>query len=195
LVVDTAITADTPGKSTGGVLNLRDASDNDKHYRLRFSSWATSTFTLASIEGITLDAATDTDTVVATGSPFTNAKRGDLVLNITQNAVSYVTTVDNANTLQISPAITGQTSADTIEINTCPVAIDTADDVYVSLIDEFATSTSASVSIVYVSPINYRVKVSNTRNATKIKRFVTDDATTGTDRNVATIRNEDTIHT
>lgn len=195
LVVDTAITADTPGKSTGGVLNLRDASDNDKHYRLRFSSWATSTFALASIEGITLDAATDTDTVVATGSPFTNAKRGDLVLNITQNAVSYVTTVDNANTLQISPAITGQTSADTIEINTCPVAIDTADDVYVSLIDEFATSTSASVSIVYVSPINYRVKVSNTRNATKIKRFVTDDATTGTDRNVATIRNEDTIHT
>ena len=195
LVVDTAITADTPGKSTGGVLNLRDASDNDKHYRLRFSSWATSTFTLASIESITLDAATDTDTVVATGSPFTNAKRGDLVLNITQNAVSYVTTVDDANTLQISPAITGQTSADTIEINTCPVAIDTADDVYVSLIDEFATSSSASVSIVYVSPINYRVKVSNTRNSTKIKRFVTDDATTGTDRNVATIRNEDTIHT
>ena len=122
--------------------------------------------------------------MVATGSPFTNAKRGDLVLNITQNAVSYVTTVDDANTLQISPAITGQTSADTIEINTCPVAIDTADDVYVSLIDEFATSTSASVSIVYVSPINYRVKVSNTRNATKIKRFVTDDATTATDRNV-----------
>ena len=195
LVVDTAITADTPGKSTGGVLNLRDASDNDKHYRLRFSSWATSTFTLASVESITLDAATDTDTVVATGSPFTNAKRGDLVLNITQNAVSYVTTVDDANTLQISPAITGQTSADTIEINTCPVAIDTADDVYVSLIDEFATSSSASVSIVYVSQIDYRVKVSNTRNATKIKRFVTDDATTGTDRNVATIRNEDTIHT
>jgi len=195
LVVDTAITADTPGKSTGGVLNLRDASDNDKHYRLRFSSWATSTFTLASIESITLDAATDSDTVVATGSPFTNAKRGDLVLNQTQNAVSYVTTVDDANTLQISPAITGQSSTDTIEINTCPVAIDTADDVYVSLIDEFATSSSASVSIVYVSQIDYRVKVSNTRNATKIKRFVTDDATTGTDRNVATIRNEDTIHT
>jgi hypothetical protein len=76
LVVDTAITADTPGKSTGGVLNLRDASDNNQHYRLRFSSWVTSTFTLASIESITLDAATDTDTVVATGSPFTNAKRG-----------------------------------------------------------------------------------------------------------------------
>ena len=97
--------------------------------------------------------------------------------------------------MQISPAITGQSSTDTIEINTCPVAIDTADDVYVSLIDEFATSSSASVSIVYVSQIDYRVKVSNTRNATKIKRFVTDDATTGTDRNVATIRNEDTIHT
>jgi mevalonate kinase len=67
--------------------------------------------------------------------------------------------------------------------------------VYVSLIDEFATGSSASVSIVYVAPIFYRVKVSNTRNATKLKRFVTDDTTSGTDRNVATIRNTDTIHT
>ncbi len=195
LTVDTAISTDTPGKSTGGVLNIRDASDSNKHYRLRFSSWSGSVFTLASIEAITLDAATDTDTVVATGSPFGSAKRGDLVYNITRNAFSYVTTVDDANTLQISPAISGQVSTDTIEINTLPVAINTADDVYVSLIDEFATGSSASVSIVYSAPIFYRVKVSNTRNATKIKRFVTDDSTSGTDRNVATIRNTDTIHT
>jgi len=192
LVVDTAITADTPGKSTGGVLNIRDSSNNNKHYRIRFSSWATSTFTLANIVA-TADAGTNTTQIIDTGA-FTNAKRGDLVLNTTQgNAVSYVTDVPDANTINIDPPISGQTTGDAIELNACPVAINTADDVYVSLIDEFATSSSASVSIVYVSQIDYRVKVSNTRNATKIKRFVTDDATTGTDRNVATIRNEDTI--
>jgi hypothetical protein len=194
LVVDTAIAADVPGKSTGGVLNIRDASDNNQHYRVRFASWATSTFTLAALEGLTLTASTSTTQVVSSVSNFSTAKRGDLVNNITQGAVSYVTTVDDANTIQIDPPITGQSSTDTIEINTCPVAINTLDDVYVSLIDEYATSTSASVSIVFVAPIFYRVKVANTRNATIIKRFVTDDTTSGTDRNVATIRTTDTIH-
>ena len=193
LVVDSGLTADTPGKSTGGVLNIRDESDNNQHYRLRFASWTTSTFTLAAIEALTLAGGTNTTTVVSTASDFATAKRGDLVNNITQGLVSYVTTVDDANNIQIDPPIAGQTSGDTIEINTCPVAINTLDDVYVSLIDQYAESNAASVSIVYVGPIQYRVKVANTRNATKIKRFVTDDATSGSDRNVATIRNEDTI--
>lgn len=193
LVIDTAITADTPGKTTGAVLNIRDASDNNKHYRLRFDSWVTSTFTLSNIVVAAADAGTNTTTIVEAGA-FTNAKRGDLVLNITQaNAVSYVTSVDSANQVTISPAITGQTTGDNIELNACPVAINTLDDVYVSMIDEYATGPNASVSIVYVAPIFFRVKVSNTRHADKIKRFVTDDTTSGSDRNVATIRNPDTI--
>ncbi|MDH3932444.1 MAG: hypothetical protein OET16_09505, partial [Chromatiales bacterium] len=64
-VVDTAISSDTPGKTTGAVLNIRDASDDYQHYRIRFSSWATSTFTLASfnlVAGAT--AGTDTTTIV-----------------------------------------------------------------------------------------------------------------------------------
>lgn len=195
LVVDTAITADTAGKSTGGVLNIRDASDNNKHYRIRFDSWTGSTFTLSNIDIVAADAGTNTTTIVEAGA-FTNAKRGDLVLNKTRsNAVSYVTEVTDNNTVVISPAISGQTTGDAIELNAIPVAINTADDVYVSLIDRYATGSSESVSIVYVAPLNFRVKVANTRNATKIKRFVTDDVTSGTDRNVATIRNEDTIHT
>ena len=194
LVVDTGLAVDVPGKSTGGVLNIRDADDNNAHYRVRYDSWATSTFTLSNIVVASADAGTDTDTIVEAGA-FTNAKRGDLVYNHTRSAVSYVTTVDDANTVQISPAIAGQTTADSIELNACPIAVNTADDVYISLIDEYATSTSASVSIVYSAPIYFRVKVSNTRDTTKIKRFVTDDVTSGTDRNVATIRNTDTIIT
>jgi hypothetical protein len=201
LDVDAPLAADVPGKSAGGVVNLRDADNNNKHYRIRFSSWANTggggtdgRFTLANVVIAAADAATTT-TIQETGA-FTNAKRGDLVLNITRsNAVSYVTQVVDNDNVVISPAITGQTTGDNIELNACPIAVNTADDVYISLIDEFATASAASVSIVYVAPIDYRVKVSNTRNATKIKRFVTDDATSGTDRNVATIRNTDTIHT
>lgn len=193
VVVDVAIPADVPGKTTGGVLHIRDASDANKQYRLRFSSWTGSTFTLANIDIVSADAGTNTTTIVEAGL-FATAKRGDLVLNKTRaNAVSYVTEVTDANTVQIFPAIAGQTTADAIEINAVPVALNTADDLFVALIDQYATGTQASVSIVYSSPIDYRVVVRNQRNATKIRPFTTDDATTGDNRSVATIRTTDTI--
>ena len=193
LVIDTGggITADTPGKTTGGVLNINDFSDNNAHYKLRYASWTGSTFTLATTTIVAADAATTTS-IQETGA-FATTLRGDLVVNITRGLTSYVTEVTDANNVVIFPAITGQTTGDNIVMNGVPIVTATLDAVYVSLIDEFATSTSATVSLVYVAPIFYRVKVSNTRAATPIKRFVTDDTTSGTDRNVATIRNPDTI--
>lgn len=189
------ILQDTPGKTTGGVLRIRDADDNNQEYRLRYSSWTGSTFTLAAIESLTLTGATDTDTIVSSASDFATALRGDLVNNITQGAVSYITTVDDANTIQIDPPITGQTSGDTIEINTLPIAMNTADDVYVSLLDKYATASSESTSIVYSSQIYYRVVARNSENATKIIPFTADDTTAGTDRSTSVVRNEDTIIT
>ena len=201
LDVDTAIPQDVPGKTTGGVLRLRDASDNYKEYRIRYSSWLNNggggtdgRFTLANIDVAAADAGTDTDTIVESGA-FTNAKRGDLVYNHNRTAVSYVTEVTDANTIQISPAIASQTTGDHIELNCVPIAVDTADDVYVPLIDQFATSATASVSIVYSDPIYFRVVVRNVANTTPIKPFSTDDSTSGTDRSIATIRTEDTIYT
>jgi hypothetical protein len=166
LVVDTGITDDTPGKTTGGVLKLRDKTD-EQEYRIRYDSWATSTFTLSNVVIAAADAATTT-TIQETGA-FTATKRGDIVVNHTRSeAVSYVTQV-----------------VDTL--------VDTLDDVYVALMDRYATASEESVSLVYVSPIFYRAKVTNKRNATKIKAFVTADSTSGTDRSIAAIRNEDTI--
>lgn len=195
LVVDTSIAQDVPGKTTGGVLRLRDADDDNQDYRIRYSSWTGSTFTLAAIEGLTLTASTNTTQVVSSASDFSTAKRGDLVVNITQGAHSYITTVDDANTIQIDPPITGQSSTDTIEINTCPIIVNTADDVYVPLLDTYATGTSESTSIVYSTQIYYRVVCRNSENATKIQPFTADDTTAGTDRSVAVVRNEDTIIT
>jgi len=196
LDTDSAITSDTPGKTTGGVLRLRDASDANKEYRIRFDSWSGTQFALSNIVVASADAGTGTATIVEAGA-FTNAKRGDIVVNHTRSeAVSYVTSVDDANTVQISPAISGQTTADSIELNCVPVAVNTADDIYVPLIDEYPTSDTASVSLITSdTTIDYRVRVRNVRATEKIKTFVTDDAITSADRAVATIRNEDTIHT
>lgn len=195
LVVDGSISTDTPGKTVGGVLRIRDASNNNANYRIRFSSWTGSTFTLANIVVAAADGGTDTDTIVESGA-FATARRGDIVVNHTQSeAVSYVTAVTDANTVQISPAISGQTTGDSIELNCIPVVIDTADDVYVPLIDQYALSSSASVSIIYVSQIFYRARVRNVANTTRIKPFEVDSSLNGANSSVQTVRTPDTIFT
>ena len=103
--------------------------------------------------------------------------------------------MDDANTVQISPAIAAQADGDSIELNCCPIAVDTLDDVFVPLVDEHATATSASASIVYSAPIYFRVVVRNSANVTPIIPFSTDDATSGSDRSIAVVRTEDTIKT
>lgn len=197
LVVDTAITTDTPGKTTGGVLRIRDTSNSNQNYRIRYSSWATSTFTLANVVPSSLTAGTNTTTIVSSTNELDTLKRGDLVLNVTRsNAISYVTSVTAAsNTVTISPAISGQVSTDTIEFNAIPVAIAAGDDVYVPLIDQYATSSSASVSIIYVSQIFYRARVRNVANSTPIKPFEVDSSRNGANSSVQTVRTTDTIFT
>jgi hypothetical protein len=196
LVVDTAIVKDVPGKTTGGVLRIRDASAAYTGYRIRYASWSVSTFTLASYT-ITATAGTNTTTIVQSGGGFTaNAKRGDLVVNTSRsNAVSYIVSVDSDTSMTIFPAITGQVSTDIIKLNVCPIAINTADDVYIPLIDRFATSSTEEVSIVYNAAVFFRVVVRNSEATIKILPFSTDDSSSGTDRSIATIRTPDTIIT
>jgi len=194
LTVDGAIPQDIPGKTTGGVLRIRDASANNAGYRLRYASWTGSVFTLSTITG-TADATTNTTTIVDAAA-FGSVRRGDLVVNTTRsNAVAYVASVTDANTIVLDRAITGQTTGDTYYVNGIPVAIDTADDVYVPLLDKYATTTSASASVVYVGQIDFRVVVRNSANATPIIPFTTDSLTTGSNASIATIRTTDTIKT
>ena len=201
LVVDGTINKDVPGKANGGVLRIRDASDDYKGYRIRFASWTVSTFTLAKYE-ITATAGTGTTTIVQAGGGFNaNIKRGDIVVNNGNghNGISYVVSVDTDTSLTIFPAITGQISTDVIDINVLPIAIDTADDVYVPLIDKLADASTAEVSLVYDAAIYFRVVVRNSAATPppliKILPFSTDDSSSGTDRSIATIRTPDTIIT
>jgi hypothetical protein len=135
------ITSDSPGKSAGGVIRLVDTSAN-KEYRLRYSSWTGTTFTLAYTNVASASAGTTTTNVTATGVG-TASRVGDLVLNVTQsNTVSYVSTEVDANNVTISPAITGQTTADNIKFNCLPVATTTTpqDTWYVPFIDSYETA-------------------------------------------------------
>jgi hypothetical protein len=193
VVVDTAIGVDEP---SAGRLNIRDNDDNNQHYIIRYASWATSTFTLAAFGSFTSTAGGSTTQInYSTGGFNAGVKRGDLVWNSTRSLHSYVVTVDSDTQVTISPAITGQIDGDTIDFNVLPIAMNTLDDVYPSLITEYATTATEAVSLVYSAPIFYRVKVSNTRHTTKQRRFVTDGSTSGTDQNTPNIVNTDTIFT
>jgi len=197
ITVDGAISADTAGKVAGSHLNIRDSQDNNKHYMIRFDSWTGSVFTLSNFAAFTTTATTNATQVTYSTGGFNGAvKRGDLVMHTTKG-VGYVKSVDTDTQITLEgEGILTLTTGDSVEINAVPqsAGMNTLDDVYVSLIDGFASGSTASTAIVYVAPLDFRAKVSNTRHATKIKRFVTDDITSGGDRNIATIRSEDTIH-
>ena len=197
-IVTGAITQDTPGKTTGGVLVLVDDSDSGAEYKLRYNSWSGSTFTLNEITG-TATAGTGATTLVNSGATFTDGAdkvyRGDLV-TVAGKGSAHVVTVDSDTQLTLeSPGITGFVSTDAYELNTLPVATTASDKVYVPFIHEVATAATASVSVIYVSQIYYRGKVRNTRATTKIKPFSVDGTTTGGDVAIATIRTTDTIIT
>jgi len=198
-VMGASITADSPGKSVGGVIRLVDVSAT-KEYRLRFSSWATATFTLAYTEVVAADAGTTTTNITETGIG-TASRVGDLVMNVTQsNAVSYVTAVVDADNVTISPAITGQTTADNIKFNCLPVATTTSDYWYVPFIDSYETTGSSgtpgseAVTITHSSTdsdIYIRVRA---RQAGNILPFEQDSSVVGANpTNVSVVRTTDTI--
>lgn len=197
LEMDAGINQDVPGKTTGGSLVLvDDVAGVGDEYKIRYSSWTGAIFTLANIAEFVSAALTDTNTVVHPGAPgfLANVKRGDMVYNTTRNLSSYVKSVTNDTTLELESDITGQIPGDSIEINCIPIAlVDAADKCYVPFIDCMADATSESVSVIYVNPIDFRVIVRNTRNATKIKPYSSDGSSTGTDQSIPTIRTEDTI--
>jgi hypothetical protein len=197
LTVDGAIAADVPGKTAGGVLVLQDVSDANKEYVIRFSSYvaATGVVTLANLDIASADADTS-DILIKKAGVFGNTKVGDLVYNHDLSKVSYVVDVIDANQVSIYPAITGQDVGDHIELNCCPIAVNTADNVYFTIVFEFKESGgSASASMQFVAAIYSRVRVRNTSGAAvKIKGY-TADVTIGTGGGVASAtRIENTVY-
>jgi hypothetical protein len=198
LTVDGTIDADVPGKTLGGSLVLRDASDDNQEYVIRYDSYAAATgvVTLSSYDAAVTTATT---TNIQETGLFATAKVGDLVYNNGNghDGVSYISEVVGANEVNIDPPIVGQTNGDQIDFNAVPIAlVDTADDVYFFIVFEFKEADgTASASMQYISDIFSRVVVRNTGAATvKIKGF-TADVTIGTGGGVASAtRIENTVY-
>jgi hypothetical protein len=191
LTVDGTIAADVPGKTLGGTLYLRDVSDNNQEYTIRYSSYAAATgvITLANTAG-TAEATTSSTQIVDTGV-FTagNVKVGDLIWNHDLNAATYVSQRVDDNTIYVNPPLTGQDSGDLFEINCVPIAlVDTADEISFAIVWEFREADgTASASMQYLADIFSRVFVRNTSSATiKIKGYAA-DVTIGTTGGTASV--------
>lgn len=194
-VMGSSITVDEPGRSAGGILRLVDTSASTE-YRIRFSSWTSSTFTLASSDIASADSGTNTTTIVESGG-FTNSLVGDIVVNVTRgNAVSYITVKTDNNTVTISPAITGQTTGDNIKLNVLPVATTTSpqDTWYVPLIDIYEASGDGEekATVTYSANIPVRIRA---RNAGNIIPYEADSTVTNTGMSNSIIRTADSIFT
>jgi hypothetical protein len=191
-----AIAQDVPGKTTGGWIVLVDspAGDGDE-YKIRYSSWTGMTFTLANKAAFVSTGATAPTVVELAAGGFNAAvKRGDLVYNHDTTGFSYVKTVESDTKLTLEGSgIALQNVGDSIEINCVPINVLLGDDIYVPFMDKIATGSEESVSIIYVNPINFRVKVRNTRAVVKIKPYSSDGSTAGTDQSISVVRQEDTI--
>lgn len=193
LIASGSISGDEPGKTTGGIARLVQGNNE---YRIRYSSYSGTTFTLASYTGLTTTAGTNQTTIIASGATFvTNGiKVGDIVINTTHAGIGYVTAVNSQTSLTVTAMAAGQTSGDSFTINTLPVSTTGSDKIYVPIIDVYDSdgATSESISMTYLSDVYVIVRV---RHAGTILPFESPGTITSTGLSIAAIRTADTIFT
>lgn len=197
LIVGSAITNDTPGKTAGGVVRLVDTSTSAE-YRLRYDGWGTATFTLSSRTGLTADGGSSSVLLIDAAATFVTwgIKIGDLIRNTTEAVIAYVTAVNSETSLSTTPI--GNWTGDAYELNTLPVATTTGDTVFVPIIDSYETVGTGgspgdeSVSVTYLANVAVLVRA---RQAGTILPFETESTITAGGMNVSVIRTADPIFT
>jgi hypothetical protein len=193
VVVGSAITSDEPA---AGVVKVIDVSEaNDPEALLRYDSWATSTFTLATGATGTATGGSSGNTLEDTAADFGGADDvliGDTIRNTTTGEWGYVVSVDATDTLTTVSA-EGQnltwTSGDGYETNTLPFATTTSDNVYVPFVLKVATGGSASNTFIYSADVEGRFVV----RIKGYQPFVSDQTIGSTGREVAAVKTTDSV--
>ena len=192
-VIQEAIASDTP---VSGVIRIVDTSTNREH-RLRYDSWITSTFTLPTAVTGTADSidVTGTNLFDASGNFIVNGiLSGDLLRNTTDGSWCQVITV-SATTITHTPLYGGSTNKwatnDNYSFHTLPVAYDGTDTAYVPFLDETASTTSVSKTVLYNSNRDVLIRV----RKKGILPFETSGTVTTSGLSVAAIRTTDSIVT
>jgi len=203
IIVNEVIRIDEPGKTAGGVIRLVDDSANQE-YRIPFDSWnsATKTINLNETTGLTSDGSGNTPTHIQATGVFTSAKVGDLIRRTTNDAIGYITAIDDNDNADIT-TITGFTNSDGFEINVVPVIIEaTNDTIYIPFIDIYETTGSVgsedseTAQIVYSESTVYtRVRARHSTEAPRMIPFEQDSSIGSSGMTVSVIRTADTIYT
>jgi hypothetical protein len=190
-----AIAQDTPDS---GVIRIVDDSTGKEH-RFRYASWTGDTFTLVTtgMTTGTVDAGDVTGTTFTdAGANFASILPGDLVRNSTDGSWAHVITVnDSTDVITHTPLFGGTnnywTTGDTYSFNNLPVDYEAADTIYVPFVDETATSTSTSKTVLYAADRTVLVRV----RKKGILPFETSGSVTTSGLSVAAIRTTDSIVT
>lgn len=198
IVVDSAIPADTPGKTTGGVIRGVDIS-LDEETRYRFTSWTGSTFTLST--GITgaADAGGSSTRLVDAVVDFEagDIEVGDSIYNSTDGEYATVVKIVDADNIDTTPLPTGSwDNGDGYQSNQLDRSYNGAEDTaYVPFIDVVRISDGDSSStIVYGTPITCVARVRFSSDTGKILPFESTNISVGSGGlSVAAIRTTDPI--
>ena len=191
IVIQEAIANDKPSV---GAIHISNVDGSDDRYR--YSSWATSTFTLQSYTGLTCDAGASATVLTDTDGAF-NSKTilaGDIIRNTGDGSWAYVVSKDSDTQLTTTALTGGSTNdwnADTYEINTLNAAYANGDDAYVPFLSREATSDTEAVTVQYVSDKDVTLRV----RKKGILPFSQDTAFTDADLTLSAIRTTDSIVT
>ena len=197
VVNEASINTDEPGKSTGGVVVVRDVGTYESHV-YHFSGWATDTFTLDQTVNGTATGG-DTDTLTDTGGGLSSLRVGELVRDTTNDEWAYVTAVTDDQNVETTAKATTWSGAAYVA-NDLVQAYDSADKVYVPLMYTYETAgTDASPGTVAVSIVFdttfYGLLKGRAANdsAYKIKPFTIELTIDGSSISQSIIRNPETI--
>jgi hypothetical protein len=195
LVVGAGIDSETP---QSGVLRVVDVGAQDEQ-RYHYSSWVTSTFTLTAVTGATgaAEAGSTNTTIVDTGilwaTGATPVVPGMLVRNTTQGTVF-------SEILQVADALLTVTDNGTswasqnYEINQLVRTYATDDNMYVPIIDGYATADTFTNTLIKTPASPFGVVI-NVRQGKVILPFTQNNTVGDNGLPVAAIRNLDTIAT
>jgi hypothetical protein len=195
-VVTGAIANDTP---TTGVLELvANTSVPIRQFRVRYASWATSTFTMPTAYAGNTTAGGGATVITDGGATFNvdDIEYGDIVRNTTDGSWAQVVSVDGPTQVTTTALQDGATNLwnnlDVYEFNTLPFTFTiTTDKAYVPFIDAQAVGTSVSVTVIYVADRTVLIRV----RKKFILPFETPNTVTSTGMTQAAIRTPDTIAT
>lgn len=195
VIVGTGINSDEPA---AGVVKIVDISDEEQpEALLRYTSWATSTFSLATDAGAGSATSTEGDTteLADTAANFgttDDCKVGDTILNTTTGEWGFITEIVSGTKVKTVSA-PGQTltwtSADGYKINVLPFATTTSDYVYVPFFAQVATASSISNTYIYSADVEARF----TFRLKGYKPFTSDQTVPSAGREVAAVRIVDAV--